>query len=102
VRVPGEPALADHVGLGVTGRCGLIDTSMSRRVQLEPLAPGGGVVSGWRGWCFDPESWDTSDLFIPSGTLAVCVTDDVRRALLDAGVTNCQFERMSEIEWPLA
>ncbi len=43
------------------------------------------------------ETWDGSDLFPPEGTAHVLMTEPVRDALLELGVTNIALERTSEI-----
>ncbi len=43
------------------------------------------------------ETWDGSDLFVPEGTAHVLMTEPVRDALLELGVTNIALERTSEI-----
>lgn len=87
-----------YVGLAVLGRCGPIDDSLSERVVLEPLAPGGTAVDGLKGWLFQIETWDGSDLFMPAGSGAIFVTKPVRDALVAGGVTNVKLDPIAEIE----
>jgi hypothetical protein len=47
--------------------------------------------------CPERNTWDGSDLFVPEGTIALCVTSRVREALIWAGVSGAHFERMSEV-----
>jgi hypothetical protein len=94
--------LDGYAGFAVTGQCGPIDASLSQRVLLEPFGPGGKPSAGLRGMCFDPASWDGSDLFTPKKTAAICVRASVRQALLDTGTAaGCEFRLMSQVTWPV-
>ncbi len=92
----GEPLTGYH-GLSITGRTGPIRQDLSVDAILPPV-PGGQAVPGMRGWCFDPQSWDGSDVFSPEGAAAFCVTEAVADVLLTSGLTGMRIERMSEIE----
>jgi hypothetical protein len=50
------------------------------------------------GLLFDPETWDQSDVFTPSGTALVVVTDAVRAAFAEARLTNVDLHRITEIQ----
>lgn len=90
--------LKGYHGLAVTGRCGPIDDRFSEEVILPPLGPGGSSERGLRGLCFDPSTWDGSDVFTPQTAAAIFVTHQVMTALQNARVTNISFARLSEIE----
>ena len=84
-------------GFSVLGRCGPLDPARAERVIL-PAPPGGRAMPGWRGFYFDPSSWDGRDVFLPDGTRCVFVVEAVRRELKKAKVSNVRFERITEIE----
>lgn len=90
--------IEDYSGLAVSGRCGPIDDSLSERVVLEPLAPGGAAMDGLKGWLFHPESWDGSDLFMPIDSRAIFMTKRVRDALVAGGMTNVKLDPITELE----
>jgi hypothetical protein len=92
VRIPG------YQGLAVHGRCGPIDDS--RAVQFQAIYPGG-IFPVWRGLFFDPETWDGSDLFMPSDNWGhIMVVDTVRHAFEKAKVTNVMFTALEAVERP--
>jgi hypothetical protein len=90
--------LEDYEGLAVTGRCGSIDDSLSEEILLPPPVPGGQAGYGLRGLCFQPESWDGSDVFTAEGYAGIFVVERVKDALEQAHVTNVDLRRLSEIE----
>jgi Immunity protein family (Imm11) len=90
--------LDGYEGLAVTGRCGPIDDSLSEEIIIPPPVPEGRARRGLRGLCFQPDSWDGSDVFVAEGYGGCFVTEAVKDALEYAGMTNIDFERLSEIE----
>ncbi len=89
-RIPG------YQGLAVRGRCGVVDRE--RSVPFKKVMPGG-VFTWWRGLYFDPATWDGSDIFVASERGGwIFVLDEVKRALLDAGVKNLQFTPLDDVE----
>ena len=87
-----------YQGLAVTGRSGEIDDSLSRRV-VRP-GPAGRPAPHRLGLCPRPGSWDGSDLFVPAGTYAICVTEPVRDAFVRTGVVGIVMKRLTErAEW---
>jgi hypothetical protein len=96
-----HPETENYAGLAVTGRCGPIRDALSERITLPPPVPGGRASEGLRGLCFQPESWDGSDLFTPANMTAIFVTALVKQALEAARISNVVFRRLSEIERPL-
>jgi hypothetical protein len=50
----------------------------------------------YQGWAVTGRQGDGSDVFLLEGTAVVVVTEDVRRALQDAGVQGVRFERLSD------
>lgn len=87
-----------HAILAVTGRSGPLDWSRARRAVRPPPVPTGEATPIRVGPGLDPARWDGSDVFMPEGTLLVCVTQRVRDALESAGVTGFEFRPLSEEE----
>lgn len=82
--------------LRVFGRCGAIDDRLSPTV--EKVYPAG-IFPVLKGMYFDPESWDGSDIFMPTGpTGFVLVTEKVKRALTKAKVRNIQLRGLDQFE----
>lgn len=98
VRLADGPEIHDYHGLAVTGRAGPIDDSLSQRVVLPPLAPGGQSMPGFRGLCFDPATWDGSDVFTPEGYAGIFVVKAVVDAFAETGISNVSVQRASDIE----
>lgn len=93
--------LIGYEGLAVTGRCGGIDDRLSQKIVLDaPATPGGRSRPGLRGLCFSSETWDGSDVFTSDDRASIFVVERLKVALVDAGVTNVQFRRLSEVERP--
>ncbi|MFN8149665.1 MAG: hypothetical protein U0R24_00875 [Solirubrobacterales bacterium] len=94
-------ALEGYRGLAITGRCGRIEEEMSERITLPPPVPQGHSRPGLRGLCFEPDSWDGSDLFMPEDSAWVLATEQVIGALKYAGIVGVVYRRRSEIELPV-
>jgi hypothetical protein len=92
----GEP-VPGYQGLAVTGRSGALDDSLSRIEVLPPHAPGGEAMPHRIGFLFPPETWDGSDIFVPEGSSAVMLTEQVRDALRAIGATNIGFTRIDQV-----
>jgi len=90
--------LEGYYGLVITGRCGPIDRSRSEIVWRDPVVPGGEGHYYRRGWLFDPETWDGSDLFCPEKSGAIFVTQRVKEATEQARLTNIMFKPITEME----
>ena len=88
--------LPGYHGLAVTGRAGPIDRSRSRIELLPPPVPEEQAMYAEIGMYFDPGTWDGSDIFMPEGTLAVCVVERVKQALEERKLTNIEFTPLSE------
>src|SRR5207244_3302426 len=81
----GQPITGFH-GLSILGRCGAIENERSIRVPKKYAA---GVFPVWKGICFDPKTWDGSDIFVPQGNVGwVFVVKELRDALDSAKVGN--------------
>lgn len=93
-RIPG------YHGLAVTGRCGPIDYTQSTPRVCEPPAPQGRRSRQWFGLCFDPRTWDGSDVFVPEGTSIKVVVEAVKQALEKAKITNADFIPLTEYPNP--
>ena len=86
-----------YYGFGIHGRCGPIDYSKSVKVMRE--VPGG-IFPRYKGYFFDPASWDGSDLFMPSDvTLFKFAVSSVKEAFVEASVSNILFRRADEVEY---
>ena len=91
-RVPG------YSGLAITGRCGRIDESMSRRALRPPVVPQGKPYWVLIGLFFDCKSWSGHDFFIPKDTGFILVTSRVRHCFENAKIRNVRFSKITEIE----
>jgi hypothetical protein len=93
--------VAGYSGLVVSGRYGAIDNT--RSVQVEKVVVGNpkGHAPVWKGLYFDEKSWDGSDIFRPSGTGYIFVTEKVRAALDRAKVTNLTCTALADFERPM-
>ncbi len=98
LRLRGDQPMSGYRGLSITGRTGPIKEELGLDVILPPASPNGLAVAGTRGWCFEPDTWDGSDVFTPEGAAAFCVTEPVADALRTAGISGLRLERMFEIE----
>lgn len=96
----GDPIPGYH-GLVATGRSGPADYAKCEEVWVDPPVPEGKRTRSFRGFFFEPPSWDGSDVFIPDETGAIVITGDVRRGLDAAGVTNVNYRRLSDMTMDL-
>ncbi len=87
-----------YSGLVVSGRCGAIDNTRSVQVEKAVVGNPKGNAPVWKGLYFAEESWDGSDIFRPSGTGYIFVTEKVRAALDRAKVTNLTYTALAEYE----
>ncbi len=81
----------------VLGRCGPLNNAKSERAILPP-PKGGNAVSGWRGLYFDPASWDGSDIFAPTGTAQVFVTERAAQIIKKNKLSNITLEPLTTVE----
>jgi hypothetical protein len=85
-----------YSGLSVLGRCGPIRDDLSP--SIEAVYPGGRTKRRL-GWRFDPDTWDGSDIFVPSdGSAVKFVTDSVRGLLERAKVRNLTLRNAATIK----
>jgi len=89
--------LVGYHGLSILGRCGPLDLYRGEKIIMA-APPGGTALPGWRGFHFDPSTWDGSDLFLPEGARLLFVVEAVKNALQKAGLSNLSLERITEIE----
>lgn len=93
----------DYHLLQVSGRCGPRDKSKSERVFEVPGTEHGRPLKGlppswsWKGYYFDPETWDRSDVFMPEGTTRTIVTRRVKELFERERVTNVKFMPLAEV-----
>jgi hypothetical protein len=90
--------IEDYSIFSVTGRCGPIDWSKSKKFVKDPYVPGGSAADMLRGIYFDWDTWDGSDIFTAEGTLYTFVTQKIRDLLVKNKVTNILLNRITEIE----
>jgi hypothetical protein len=83
--------ISGYHGLTVTGRAGPLDGTGTRIVKIPPRTPGGVETYEERGWSFEQSSWDGSDIFVPEGTIAICVVERVKSALEAAKLSNACY-----------
>lgn len=82
-----------YVGLSITGRCGPIDDSRSRKVKRRTI--GGVDREMYVGLHPDMSQWDGSDMFNPRAYLTF-VNSKVRSLVESAGLRNIEFENPTE------
>lgn len=83
-------------GLAITGRCGEVD--WSRSIEVPRIFPGG-IFPVWKGYFFEPGSWDGSDFFMTSGRSgSVLVVEEVKKAFEQAKVRNVEFTPLDQYE----
>ena len=92
VRIP------DYHGLAVTGRCGPIDRSRSRKVRRRPFVPGAVPPDFWVGLFFKDDRWDGADIFLSEGTGYIIVAERLKNALESLRIPNIKFERLDTHE----
>lgn len=84
--------------LGVTGRCGPIDDSLSEIIWKGAPVPEGNPYQARKGLLFDLSSWDRSGIFIPEGSLAIMVTKKVKIIIERLKATNFDLKPILEVE----
>jgi hypothetical protein len=90
--------ITGYQGFSVSGRCGKIDNSLSKREWRGPAVPGGPRYKVWVGLYFDLNTWDGSDIFVPASSGLVTVTERVKTAIEKAKFKNISFKRLTEFE----
>jgi hypothetical protein len=86
-----------YVGLVVTGKCGpTLKEKRERKTKYD--AEIDNIYSVYVGFYFDPITWDGSDIFSPEGTAVIIVTEKVKTAFEQAGITNVTFTPLTEVE----
>ena len=86
-----------YYGFSVSGRCGPPDES--RCLSRTENADGLGYEA--TGLFFDEETWDGSDIFMVQTTAYICVTGEVRDAVMSVGARNIRFRHSEEIVRPI-
>lgn len=84
--------------LGVTGRAGKLDRTLSEKIFKEPEYP---MVKGsyyYKGLYFEEGTWDGSDFFILENYYGIFITKRVFEVLKKAKLTNVVIEPISEYE----
>ena len=83
--------------LSVSGRCGAIKHELSSRGRRPSRMPGK-MLDVAIGTCFDLESWDTSDLFMPMNSGETFITDRVRLLFGDFDMTGVEIVPLTKTE----
>lgn len=91
----GEP-LADYWGLAITGRGGEQDLNRSELITKPPPVPGGKPYQAYKGFYFNPQAWDGSDLFFVDGFRIV--REAVMKAFKRAKIANVRFTALPDVE----
>ena len=85
-----------YSGLAITGRCGNIDWSQS--IEVPRIRPAG-IFPVWKGFFFDPASWDGSDFFMPAEYVGYkLVVEAVKTAFERAKIRNVRFTPLDQFE----
>jgi len=90
--------ISGYYGFSVTGRCGPIDSSKSKKVNKPAPTPYGKPYDALEGLYFLPGSWDGSEIFSPSNTAHTFVTEKVKELFEQERITNAEFEKITESE----
>jgi uncharacterized protein DUF1629 len=103
VRAKDEDTIPGYHVFAVTGRCGRIDRSRGERVIVPPSSSGGAPVAAVRGVYCDESAWDGSDVFVPQADgekrpAYVFVTNSVKEAIEEAGLTNVSLQKATDVE----
>ena len=83
-------------GLSITGRCGPID---EERGEMVPGQAPNTSTPYFRGIFFDESTWDGSDFFTPQDGGGTFVTEAVKRAFEENGITDFDFTPLTESEY---
>ena len=87
-----------YSALSIKGSCGPIENDLSKQAVLPPLMPNGPERNTFLGILFNQETWDNSEMFTPKDTAFVYVTQRVKDLFEKHGISNCSFQRITEIE----
>ena len=82
-----------YSGFVVYGRCGPIRDELSPVVDV--MRPGG-ITQMYKGWHFDHETWDGSDIFMPIMGGIRFARDLVRRLFVRHKIRNVKFIKATE------
>lgn len=85
-----------HELLVVTGRCGPVDNKRSAFEMRQSKRGVGYPV--WTGLFFDPTTWDGSDVFCPSDSGMIFITERVCEAIRKAKLENVLLRRGIDFE----
>lgn len=85
---PEVSMVSEYRALVVTGRGGEV-TPFARHPELAPATENSAII---RGWCFDPNEWDGSDLWLQrSGAMLLIVSARVAAAFRKAKVSGVRL-----------
>ncbi|MCK4543254.1 MAG: hypothetical protein KAU17_13555 [Spirochaetales bacterium] len=91
--------ITGYYGFVIVGRCGIIDKSQSEIIVKTRNTPKGLRKSEYlKGYFFDPNTWDGSDIFSPIGTGHIFLLEKVKKLIEKSGLTYFEFNRIADIE----
>jgi hypothetical protein len=86
-----------YSGFSITGHCGPIDYSKSKPIYKR-IFDEGPLWKYRKGYCFDINTWDGSDFFIPNKSFQILITEKTRNLLKEKKHTNISIEKIDNIE----
>jgi hypothetical protein len=89
--------LSDYSGFSLTSWAGDLEYDKSSVIVKDPVVPGGKPGNYYKGFFFDLNKWDGSDLFRVAGGFVVA-TERTKLALISAHISNIRFISVLEKE----
>lgn len=89
--------ITGYHGLSITGKCAptYFNEEKIIKKQLTENAP---LSSFYKGLFFDIGNWDGSDIFMPTDSYYIIITEKVYNILSQAKLTNFKFENLIHVE----
>jgi len=84
--------------LSIVSKVGPIINEKSAKKMMPPLVSWGDPYEAYIGLYFNVSTWDGSHFFYPEGTSYIFVVEEVKRLFEEHQVTNCQFEKVIDLE----
>jgi hypothetical protein len=88
-----------YSGISILGRAGNLDDTRSETVLLPPLYEGGPDRPGLRGFYFEDDVWDGSDVFTCENAPLFLCSLKVKEAISALNPTNIVFTSLTEYEY---
>jgi hypothetical protein len=92
-----ENEIYGYHGFSVSGRCGEINYNNSE-IIYKPYFEGGPICKYYKGWQFDLNKWDGSDLFIPKHVLTIIATNKIENIIKTNKITNFRLIKLMDDE----